>query len=320
MKKILIRMLAFIMAFGCLGLVACKKEDNGKISVVCTIFSEYDWVNNILGDQKDKFKVTLLMDSGADLHNYSPTVKDTATICECDLFIYTGGESDEWVNDVMKNPSINDDMVSLNLLEILGDKAKNEEPVDEEEHEHSDEKDEHIWLSLKNAYFLCDKICEQIIKLDNENSDIYESNLSDYKTKILNLDNEYETAVSNAKYTTLVFADRFPFRYLLDDYGLSYYAAFSGCSTEINATPSTITRLAQKVDEFDLPVICTIEGKKHDVAESVKNSTKAKNQTIVSFDSMQSVNLTDINNGTTYLSIMQKNLNRLKTAIGVIGD
>lgn len=326
MKKIItIIISACLMALGCFGLAACgnnNQNKNDKLSVVCTIFPEYDWVSEILGENKDNVELTLLLDNGVDLHSYQPSVQDIAKISTCDLFIYVGGESDAWVDNALKNAT-NKNMKVINLLEVLGDKVKTEETVEgmehEHEHSHEDEKenDEHVWLSLKNAEILCKKITSELSALDKDNVATYENNFASYKQKLATLDKGYSSAVKNAKYKTLVFGDRFPFRYLVDDYNLKYYAAFAGCSAETEASFETIVFLAGKVDELSLPAVCTIEGREHKIAETVRNNTTTKNQKILTFDSMQSTTSKDVKNGVTYLSVMEKNLKVLKEALGV---
>ena len=270
-KKLFMFVLALVVSFGALcTLTACGNNNhNNKISVVCTIFPEYDWVSEVIGDQKDNFDLTLLMNNGTDLHSYQPTVKDIAKIAKADLFIYVGGESDEWVDEALKNAT-NKNMVVINLMDVLGDKAKEEELKEgmqgEEEHEHEDEDeeeeeaeyDEHVWLSLKNAEIFVTEFANQIAKIDSANKDAYLNNAKTYNEKLATLDAEYEQAVNNGAVKTLVFGDRFPFRYLVEDYNLDYYAAFIGCSAETEASFKTITFLAGKVDEIGLKVILKI--------------------------------------------------------------
>ena len=250
-------------------------------------------------------------------------------ISNCDLFLYVGGESDAWVADALKNPR-NPNRKVLNLMELLGDAVKNEEPVGgtgahEEEHdhdhdhdhdhEHEDEKDEHVWLSLRNAMTVCRAVAEELSALDPESKDRYENNLLSYTESLRRLDTEYREAVAAGKRKTLLFADRFPFRYLTDDYGLTYYAAFSGCSAETEASFETVTFLAGKVDELDLPCVLTIEGSDHRIAETVVQNTKAKNQQILTMDSLQGTTSKDVADGAGYLSLMRKNLEVLKAAL-----
>ena len=290
-----------------------------KISIVTTIFPEYDWVREILGDKADSAEITMLLDKGVDLHSYQPTADDLIKISDCDLFVYVGGESDGWVDDALKSAA-NRDRKVINLLEVLGDSVKEEETVEgmqEEEEDHEEkEYDEHVWLSLKNAKTLVDAISAALQELDPGNKDTYAANADAYGQKLSALDAEYQKAVSAGTYKTLLFGDRFPFRYLVDDYGLSYYAAFAGCSAESEASFETVSFLARKVDEGKLPCVLTIEGKNHKIAETIVQNTAGKNQKILTMDSMQSTTAQDVANGTTYLSLMAKNLDVLKEALG----
>ena len=299
-------------------------EDADSISVVTTIFPEYDLVKEILGANPANAEVTMLLDNGVDLHSYQPTAEDILKIATCDLFIYVGGESDEWVEDALQEAT-NKDMVVVNLLETLGSDVKEEEVVEgmeaeEEEEEEAEgeeepEYDEHVWLSIKNTEKLCEAVKNAIITIDSENSAVYEENSKAYCEKLAALDKAYEDAVSSSTVDTLLFGDRFPFRYLVDDYGLKYYAAFVGCSAETEASFETITFLAGKVDELGLQSILTIEGADHKIAETIKDNTTSKDQKILTMDSMQSTTSEDVKNGATYLGIMESNLEVLKKAL-----
>ena len=504
MKRITAMLLALLMLVGVFA--GCgKQNDNNKtdeidkLSIVTTIFPEYDWVKEILGDRADNAEITMLLDNGVDLHSYQPTADDIVKISDCALFIYVGGESDGWVDDALKNAT-NKNMKVINLLEVLGDSVKTEETVEgmqEEEHdhdhghdeeitkddiedralsdfagewkslypyllngdldeycehkaeededssttkdtylekykaswqcnankisingnkitftytdgktvsaeytyagyqpklndegkissvryqfettnadapkyvqfndhghesgeaehfhiyfgndgfdtlmdsktnpffvkdaltvdeildelmghEHEEEKDEHVWLSLKNAEVLVNAISKSLQEIDPDNKDTYATNSDAYVKKLSALDADYQAAVDGATYKTVLFGDRFPFRYLVDDYGLSYYAAFVGCSAETEASFETISFLAKKVDELKLPCILTIEGAQHKIAETIVQNTTAKNQKVLTMDSMQSTTSKDVANGTTYLSVMEKNLSVLKEAL-----
>ena len=327
MKKLLAFLLT-VMAAVCLS--ACGNLNNtkadDKIEIVTTIFPEYDWVKNVLGDNPANAEVTLLLDNGVDLHSYQPTVDDIMKITSADLFIYVGGESDEWVDEVLKQ-SENKDLTVINLMEVLGDAAKEEEIIEgmeceeEEEGEEGEEGeeeveyDEHVWLSLKDAALFVNSIDIALESIDSKNAAVYKANADAYIGKLNELDKAYEKAVSEAEVKTLLFGDRFPFRYLVDDYGISYYAAFVGCSTETNASFQTVVFLAEKVDELSLKNVMTIEGTNHSIAETIIENTKDKNQNILVMDSMQSVTSKGVEEGITYLSIMESNLEVLKEAL-----
>ena len=301
-----------------------NNSDSKKIKVVTTVFPEYDWVREIVGDKNDKVELTLLLDNGTDLHSYQPTTEDMLKIAEADLFIYVGGESDNWVNDALKN-AVNKNMKVINLMETLGDDVKEEEIVEGMEADEDDEKeghdeveyDEHVWLSLGNAETIVGAISEKMSEIDPENAESYEANEEAYSERLEALDEKYEAAVNAAEGKTILFGDRFPFRYLADDYDISYYAAFAGCSAETEASFETITFLADKVDELSLPAVLTIENSDQKIAKTIIDNTKSKNQKVLSMDSMQSVKRTDIDNGVSYYSIMEGNLEILKEALGV---
>lgn len=299
-----------------------NNENNTKLSIVTTIFPEYDWVRQILGENQANVDLTMLLDKGVDLHSYQPSADDMVKVSKCDLFIYVGGESDAWVDDALKSAQ-NKNMKVINLLDVLGNSAKEEEQVEgmqaEEEEEEGEEEgpeyDEHVWLSLKNAKTLCSSIADALGEIDSKNADVYKKNLNEYTKNLDTLDKAYQQAVNGAKYDTLVFSDRFPFRYMVDDYSLKYYAAFVGCSAETEASFETIKFLANKVDELGVTTVLTIENPKHKIAQTVVENTKEKNQKILALNSMQSVTSDDVKNGETYLNVMQSNLDVLKQAL-----
>ena len=298
------------------------QSGNKPLKIVTTIFPEYDWVRQILGEHAKNVELTMLLDNGVDLHSYQPTADDIIKISDCDLFVYVGGESDGWVEDALKEAT-NQNMKVINLLDVLGEQVKEEEVVEgmegEEEEEADEEEgpeyDEHVWLSVKNAGILCNAIADALEEIDPTNKDAYAANAASYLEKLAALDGEYQTVADNAARKTVLFGDRFPFRYLVDDYGLSYYAAFAGCSAETEASFETISFLAGKVDELGLPCVLTIEGAQHKIAETIVQNTAEKNQSILTLDSMQSTTSTDVANGTTYLSVMESNLDVLKQAL-----
>lgn len=299
------------------------------LNIVTTIFPEYDWVREILGDNAENADLTMLLDNGVDLHSYQPTAQDILKISTCDLFIYVGGESDGWVSDALQEAA-NKDMKVIDLLDVLDDAVKEEEIVEgmeageehgdgeDEEHEEEEEGpeyDEHVWLSLRNAKVLCEAITNALTEIDPDHAADYRSNLTSYSEKLDALDDAYQSAVDSASRKTLLFGDRFPFRYLVDDYGFSYYAAFAGCSAETEASFRTITFLADKADELNLTSVLTIESSDQKIAQTIIQNTKDKNQNILTLNSMQSVTSNDVAAGTGYLSIMESNLDVLKEAL-----
>ena len=317
-----------------------------RLSVVTTIFPAYDWVKNILGENPADVDLTLLLDKGADLHSYQPTVDDMVKIADCDLFVYVGGESDEWVGDALRE-AVNPNMRVVSLLELLGDAVVEEELVEgmeadhdhdhdheheeehdheeeHEEHEHEDhedheheeaEYDEHVWLSLKNAAALCRALSDALGQIDSGNAALYTANADAYIEKLNALDAQYQAAVDAGAQKTLLFGDRFPFRYLTEDYGLTYYAAFAGCSAETEASFETVVFLANTLDELGLGSILQIETADGAIAAAVRDNTKAKDQQILTLNSMQSCTAADVAAGASYLGIMEDNLGVLKEAL-----
>ena len=319
------------------------KDPNKKISIVTTIFPEYDWVREIVGNHADKFEITYLMNKGVDLHSYQASAEDIAKVSSADLFIYVGGESDTWAEDAIAEAT-NKEMKVINLLNSLGSDVKEEEVVegmaaeDEHDHDHSEEAkdhdhskedkdhehakegeeveyDEHVWLSLKNAQKLVMDIEADIESLDPDNAADYAANAKAYVQKLDELDKEYQKAVDESSSKYILVGDRFPFRYLVDDYGLKYSAAFVGCSAETEASFDTITFLSGKLDELGLKNVVTIENSDQKIAKTIIENTKNKDQGLVVLNSLQSVSQKEIDGGLTYLSVMKDNLEVLKKAL-----
>lgn len=380
-KKILLCFIAITLT--CLFLPGCSDSkdtsshtpENDTLKIVSTIYPQHDWVQQVLGDEAAGAELTLLVNQGVDLHSYQPTVKDIATLSNCDLFIYVGGESDAWVEDALANAA-NKNMVVVKLTDILGSSLKAEEKkegmegyaADQEEcktegigeseakaesereaeveseretevesmaeskpkldlhegddieaeskHEHDlheEETDEHVWLSLRNADIICAYLAEQLSQLDPANASTYRSNYRTYSEKLSSLDAKYLSALGNATYSTLIFGDRFPFRYLLDDYNINYFAAFPGCSSETEASFETILFLSQKLDELKLPGIMVTESSDLSIAKTIIKSTTKQDQKIFVLDSLQSTG--DLSGETSYLAIMENNLQVLEEAL-----
>ena len=345
MKKLLSFAAALFVLLSCF---APATAEAGKISVVTTIFPIYDWVREIVG-ANDNVDVSILLDSGVDLHSYQPTVQDILKVSTADVFAFVGGESDEWVEGALAEAA-NKDMKVVNLVEAMGEDIKMEEIVEgmehehdhdhdkdnhdhdeddhdhdededehdhehEHEHEHEEEADEHVWLSLRNAQKLVAALTDALCKADPADAEAFRANAAAYIEKLAALDTQYSEAVNSAAFRTILFGDRFPFRYLADDYGLDYFAAFSGCSAESEASFATIVFLAGKVDELGLPTVLTIENPRTRIAQTIVESTQAKNQKILSLDSMQGTTAADIAAGATYLGIMESNLAVLRDAL-----
>ena len=322
-KKTASLLLAGLMTFG---LCACSTnteitaDPNGKkLSIVTTTFPEYDWVKQIAGANIDNIELTMLLDNGVDMHSFQPTAQDIVKISSCDIFIHVGGESDEWVEDALAE-AVNQDMQVVNLMELLGGLAVEEEIVEgmqteegEAEGDGEVEYDEHVWLSLRNAQIFVTGIADAMSKADPDNMERYQTNADTYNKALSELDSKYQEAVTNATRDTILFGDRFPFRYLLDDYNIKYYAAFAGCSAETEASFETIVFLSGKMDELGLKYVVVIDGSDQSIAQTIIDNTSAKNQEILVFDSMQSTKTSD---GVTYVSIMSDNLEVFTKALG----
>ena len=346
MKKI--AAFAMLVLAAALTFTACSAEKSEKtpaqkkVSIVATIYPQYDWLKNVLGNRLDAVDLKLLIKNGTDLHSYKPSAQDIASIASADMVVYVGGESDEWIEKALSaTPKAG--RVQVNLMEALGDRVKEEEVVEgmehehhhehgeeaeehehhehaeaHEDHEHAEEaeNDEHIWLSLKNAEILVRALADAIAKVDSTNATEYHMNAALYVAKISALDAQYRAATDSATLKTILFSDRFPFRYLVDDYGIKYFAAFVGCSAESEASFETVAFLAGKMDSLALPAIFTIDGSNGKIARAVLDaSKKSKDTPVLSLNSMQSVTDAQMQSGIDYLSIMQSNLEVLKKAI-----
>lgn len=274
-------------------------SSDGKISIVCTVFPQYDWVKTLTKGAEDKYEISLLTDKGVDIHSFQPSADDIIKLSECQLVIYTGGESDEWVRE---NTQASSATAYVNMLEAVKDDAL----YDFEENEI----DEHIWLSLDNAEEICEKITEELVRLDPQNKSLYEKNEELYEAELERLDLEYELALRPANTSYAVIADRFPFRYLFEEYDLNYYAAFPGCSAETEASFETVQLLSEKAKNTSA-ILVTDNGNTK-LAETIISNSESGNKEILSLCSLQSVKKEDIDGGMTYISAMQDNLKVLK--------
>lgn len=295
-----------------------NNTNSDKLNIVCTNFPQYDWVKEITRGS-DNVNITLLDDNGTDYHSYQPSTDDIVNILSCDVFIYVGGESDKWVEDTLKNSDNNENMRVVRLADMINGDLLDEPEVLESEHEHENESeesfDEHVWLSVKNAVAFCNGIADIISESDDSNADIYKKNAEEYISKLNSMDSEFEEKLLNSKRNSVLFADRFPFVYLMEDYDIDYDAAFPGCSSETDASFETVVSLAKEIDDQELPYVITIENSDCNIADAIISNTKYKNQQILTLDSMQIVKNEDIEKGKTYLSIMEKNLDVLMEAL-----
>jgi len=321
-RQVLVCALALVLVFVC-ALTGCSEAPqaaDGRLKVVCTTFASYDWVREITGE-RDALSVTLLLDDGVDLHSFESTVSDLATVAEADLFVYVGGESDAWVADALANAT-NQNQRSLSLMEAAAGLVREEEAVEgmQEEQEEGLEEDEveydeHVWLSLACARTLVNALAEELSLLDPEGQAIYEENARAYEGDLAELDGQYRELVAASPRDTVLFGDRFPFRYLMDDYGISYFAAFQGCSAETEASFETIAFLADKADELDLAYLLVCEDSDEKLAQSIAQAARTARPQVLRMDSLQSTSLADAQAGRTYLLAMRENLDTLAQAL-----
>lgn len=325
--------LAFLaLSAGCAaGRDEAAAGENGKLQILCTSFPLYDWTRQITAGCEDSIEVSLLMDQGTDPHNYQPTTDDIIRISEADILVYVGGESDRWMEDVMASvlQERRETQQYVVLMEVLKSSLREEEQIEgmqdaaagqahgaESAGEEKDtEYDEHIWLSLKNASVCVQAIADAVTELDQKDSRTVVANTQGYLALLESLDGQYEEMASESPLGRVLFADRFPFLYLMKDYGLEYDAAFPGCSTETEAGFETVVFLAGRLEEYDLPAVLVMENGDRRIAETVIANTADKDQEILTLNSMQSVTLEDIGQGVTYLSVMEENLAALRTAL-----
>ncbi|MBR6331659.1 MAG: zinc ABC transporter substrate-binding protein, partial [Dehalococcoidales bacterium] len=281
MKKFLSIIITLTLAMSLCACGAAKTktaEKDGPVKIVVTTFPLYSWAKTILGENPAGIELLLLMNSGVDLHNFQPTPEDIITVTSADVFVYIGGESDEWVDDIASSVGFGDTKV-VKLMDAMGNAAKIEEALpgmQEDEEEEEEEYDEHIWLSVKNAVFLSDVIASAIERVDPANNELYASNEEAFKQELKALDKEYTETVQKSKKSVLLFGDRFPFRYLADNYGLTCYAAFSGCSAETEASFETIAYLAGVLDSEDLSYVMTLEGSDGKIARTIIETSEKR--------------------------------------------
>ena len=308
----IITLIALALLCAC-GSPAAEEEqiESGKLSIVTTMFPAYDFALQIAGDRAE---VTLIVPPGSEAHSYEPTPKDIITINSCDLLICNGGESEAWVAEVIEG--LDNDVKVIYMLDCVdaleeeiqeGMQAYEEEDGDEAEY------DEHVWTSPVNAQLICRQICAALCEADSVSADAYTAACEDYCLELQELDAEFRTVVDNAATHTVVFADRFPVRYFVEEYGLEYYAAFPGCAEDTEPSAKTVAFLVDKVREADLPGVLYIEFSNEKMADIICEETGC---TKALFHSCHNVSADDIKNNVTYLDLMRANVSSLKEVLG----
>ena len=306
-RKIYILLLIIFMLCGCNG----TSIESTKFKIISTNFPGYDFMNAIVYGN-DNVDVKMLLSPGAEIHDFELTPQDIVNIKTCDMFIYVGGESDEWVLDVINDIDTSKTRVVklMDLVSVVKEEVVDGMQVDDDEDE--DEYDEHVWTSPKNAITIINKLTEIISSLDKENKSLYIENGNNYIDSIRKIDDDIRKIVATANRKEMIFGDRFPFRYFVMEYGLSYYSAFSGCSHQTEASAKTISFLIDKVREGNIPVIFQIELSNGSIANTIAKETGAK---VLVFHSAHNVSKEDFDNNITYVDIMEKNVNNLKEAL-----
>lgn len=307
MKKLLLCLILLLTLTAC----SNEKKDDSTVHIITTNHPTYDWLMNLCANTD--IKVTNLLPKGSDIHSYQPSVQDMIEIKNCDVIIYTGGESDSMIEDTLKDTK---DVKAIQLMDVLGNRIKEEEVIEGMTHSHEDhehehvgehELDEHIWLSIENAKVCVQSIYDTIKVYDNH--DIILNNYNSYMQELENLSQSYNEVMNKRTIDTIVFGDRFPFLYLVDDYQLNYYAAFSGCSAETEASFDTIIYLANKLDELKLKHIFMLDHSSDKICKTIIDNTTSKDQTILVLDSMQTLS------DSSYIDVMKANLEVLKIAL-----
>ena len=315
MKKFFAILIALSLA---LSLAACgdaPEDDNGGISVVATTFAPYDFARQLVGDMGT---VSMLLPPGSESHSYEPTPKDILEIQNADVFIYVGGESDAWVTDVLESVGEGVRAVTLmDCVELLEEETVEGMEAEVHDHEHGEqgheaEYDEHVWTSPRNAALICEKIAAALCEADPANASVYNANLAVYSAELAKLDAAFTGIVADGARKTIIFADRFPLLYFARAYGLTYYAAFPGCSEDAEPSAATVAFIIDKVREEDIPVVFHVELANEDMADIVCDETGAVKR---QFNACHNVTRAQFNAGVTYLELMWENTEVLKEAL-----
>lgn len=303
--------------WGCGAPGSNKKDD--RLKVVATVFAEYDFLRQIGGDA---INLSMLMLPGADIHTFDPTPKDMMTVQDADLFVTVGGESDAWADTIVESVD-NERLECLRLMDLVDQVVEEEimegmevEEHDGEEHadDHGEEKefDEHVWTAPKNAMQIVEGLCEKLSQLDQKNAGLYQKNAQRYLKKLENLDQKFNQVVANSKRREIIVADRFPFRYFADAYGLKYYAAYPGCSTQTGASAETIAFLIDRVREDNIPVVFHMELSSQLMCNTICDETGVKKAQL---NAVHNISKRNFDRGIGYLELMEKNVDVLREAL-----
>ena len=332
-KRIISILIAAIIILSSLSIYACSPSsnsanDNARIKILCTLFPQYDWLRTIT-EGVDDVSISLIIANGTDPHSYQPTAADIMNISNCDMLVYVGGDSDTWVKKAIEQ-SKNDSLTAIALTELnditlhnISAASHSHEEHSHDEHSHEGHShsalDEHLYLSLNNACEAVGELATALSRLDPDNKEIYKQNALEYTVKLSNLGENFKNDIESIPESErfILFADRFPFVYLLSDYNIHYSAAFEGCTTDVDADFDTVIRLTKEADEHNVKYIAVTESSDKALANTVILSTKSKNQKIVTLNSMQSISNKQINNGATYISIMEQNIKQIKVALDI---
>lgn len=298
-------------------LCACSSEssysnsDNGKLKIISTVFPPYDLARQIAGDNAE---ISILLPPGSEIHNYEPSAKDMIAIRNCDIFLYIGGENEQWAEKLI-NSNDTENVTAVKLIDYVPTLSEDEDEHDHDhdhDHEHEHETDEHIWTSPKNAQLMLSAIYDAICKVDPSDKQTYTKNKEAYAKQLSDLDNAYRSAVDNAKNKTIVLADKFPFRYLSHEYGLEFSAAFAACSDESEPGVSTMIKLTKTIKENNIPAVYYLEFSSTKIADTLCDETGA---TKLMLHSCHNVSKQDIENNVSYVDLMKQNLENLKLTL-----
>ena len=311
MKNLIYRLkgiFAFVIIFTLAGCTTPIEDDNNKLSIVTSIFPQYDFIKEIA--KGSDIMLDMLVPAGAESHSFEPTISDIKMIQNCDMFIYIGGESEAWVDTILNSVDLSNIKV-VKLMDIIDDKL--EEDIEHEGHIHKDVVDEHIWTSPKNAYNIVSYLLQVMKDIDPLNADLYEANTKSYLEEINTLSDDLTNAINNGSRDTIVVGDRFPFSYLARDYHLNYYSAFNSCSADAEASAATLATLIDKVKEDNIPIVFYIEYSDEKMADVICESTGAKKLLL---HSCHTVSNKDMADGYNYITLMRQNIEHLKEALG----